>query len=220
MDKQLAKNAIQIFVPVVKIEKLIGTKLNYTVLSTQNLRQEDPSAYNMAIERSLFSYYPEPFDTFPKDLGYFRKEVVFSKFVDRFLKFASEKMGRTFQLPPKEQIYFEGAKGEVTCFLLHLANTLNNELFISDIVLQNPKNPNIREHTFDGYKGLGYGIFNEILLNIEDYARRKKYARIGLLASNKINMEIFSRRGFVIEESIIGERAMQSEQGYPMVKFL
>jgi len=220
MDKQLAKNSVEIFVPVEKIEKLIEAKLCCTSLATKLLREEDPSAYNMAIERSLFSYCPEPFETFPRELGFIRGATVFSKSVDKLLKFASEKLGRELTLPPKEQIYFEGKVGDATCFLLHLSNTVHNELFLSDILLQNPKNINLREETSSEYKGLGYGIFDEILANIQKYAQRKKYTRLGLLASNKINMEIFFRRGFVIEDTHIGERAKQSERGYPMVRFL
>jgi len=220
MDKQLEKNSIQVFIPVEKIEKIVGKKLSYITQNTMLLQKNDPSSYNMAIERSLITYYPEPISHLPEELGHIREDYCFSNTIDVFLKKVSKKMRLNIQLPHKEQICFEGEFGSINCFSLHLSNTLNNELFISDIFLQNPNNPNIVGQTSLDYKGLGHGIFDEILSNIENFALTKNYSKLGLLASNKVNMEIFKRRGFAIEDNHFGEIAKSVEMSYPMVKLL
>lgn len=220
MDKFLDKKEGSSFLPLTQIEDIIGAKLSFTCSTTNEIRKTDPSEYNMAIERSLFTYFPRVIPAIPEELGFYRERPNFYSKVTEFLKWASKQLKKDISLPPKEQICFSGTLKETECFNLHLANTVNNELFISDIFLQNPRNPNRLEQTGVGFRGLGNGIFDEIITNIEKCAKAANYSKIGLLASNKINMEIFARRGFVIEGTHYGERAKVIEMSYPMVKVL
>jgi hypothetical protein len=220
MDKLLDKKEGSIFLPLTEIEDVIGAKLSFACSTTNEIRKTDPCAYNMAIERSLFTYFPDVIPTIPEELGYFRTKPEFFSQVTKFLKWASKELKMDILLPPNEQICFSGALKEIECFNLHLANTLDNELFISDIFLQDPNKPNRMGQTGFGFRGLSNGIFDVVIQNIERYAREEQYSKIGLLASNKINMEIFARRGFIIEETHMGERAKSIEMSYPMVKVL
>jgi hypothetical protein len=220
MDKFLDERKCSIFLPLLQIEDAVGAKLKCSCSTTNEIRKTDPSGYNMAIERSLFTYFPNIIKLIPEELAAYREGSAFYSKVTKFLQGESKKLKEDISLPPKEQICFSGALKEIKCFNLHLANTLNNELFISDVFLQNIKNPNCIEETSVGFKGLGNGIFDEIMKNIEKFAELANYSKIGLLASNKTNMEIFARRGFVIEHTHHGKMAKIIELSYPMVKKL
>ena len=40
---------------------------------TNEIRNIDPSAYNMDIERSLFTYFPDIIPAIPEELGFYRE---------------------------------------------------------------------------------------------------------------------------------------------------
>jgi len=211
MDIKLDEVDISIFVPVERLHLLIGRELTHTHMCSDEIRANDSKAYNQAIERSLFSYFPKKIKSIPESLGAYRFSSEFYFHVELYLK----ELG--LETPPSEQVCFEGELDGEWCYSLHLANTLNEELFIADIAFQNPLFPNKMGHTEREYKGLGNGIFDFTLKNIYGYAAQSGYKRVGLLASNTVNMEIFLRRGFVIEDNILGKLARQYKQGYPMV---
>jgi hypothetical protein len=218
MNNKLDRVNPEIFIPISEIEGILGTKFEISCLHSYLLKRDDPILYNGAIERSVNVYIPAIIPNLPENLFKYRLK---SEFYSKLTKFLSKEYPKLLK-PPQEQIRYSSEINNITFLKLYLANTLENELFLSDIFLQNPFITSYEEslQISNGYQGLKHGIFDQILVNIEKFARLYDYSQIGLMASNELSMQIFKRRGFSLDNTFIAEYAKVIKQGYPMTKVL
>ena len=216
MDINIVKVEPSQFIPIPVIENLVGEKLDIEQYSSDYIRRNSPAMFNLAIERSLTKYTPHIFPNLPRELLPYRTLSQFYLYANEYLRSISKEIA----VAPKEQVCYTGRFKGILCFKVHLANALLDELFISDIFLQNPKETNYSDSVelSADYVGLGNGIFDLIISNIEQYALKYNYSTIGLVASTKISMNIFERRGYSIDNNQHGKRGEKLGMSYPMTK--
>ncbi len=195
-------------IPIDRIEAIIGRPLEHSRRVGAELRIQDPTDFNQAIERSIMRVVLSQEVQFPERFADIRREPSLYDAACRHI--LRHKLGSP---PPATQVYFQGSIEQGDCYILHLADTLESELYISDIYLCNPLIDGAAEHT-----SIGHGIFDEILRRIEAFARANGYARLGLSAYRERNMRSFAKRGFVVEDNMYGDVAQEVGMGYPMIK--
>jgi len=98
--------------------------------------------------------------------------------------------------PP--QALLECVEGGDEIIALHLVNS-QEELFLQDIVLQNPKGESIRRLPNQKLPGMGNRIFPEVMQNLESYARTNGFPRIGLYAAYTETVPVFESVGYSVD---------------------
>jgi GNAT superfamily N-acetyltransferase len=199
MDERLEERLVDTFVPIVEIEAIIGESVTHKRYTGTQIRRKSCSDYNFAIERSLLHTGCSVPDRF---LFVWEETTFFTK-LNRYLEKEYLKGNSPVAGVPGEQIEYVGSVGKHAVYDLHLANVYLDELYISYLFLQNPKQTSYAMTTVlsPDYKGLGNGIFDQILTNVEEHARSFGYGRLALHAANETLRDIYLRRGFETDEA-------------------
>ncbi len=201
---------VEVFLPVEQIQALMPRPLINRKLAFAEYPEEKR---NHALERSISKLVMRNF-FFPEVFAELRYQIDFQQVVQKYLQTHYPNQSPL----PNNQVYFKGSLAGVPdeVYIVHLAETLDNELFIADIVTQNPLG---QPNQSGDFEGLGHGVFMEFLQRLEDYAASNHYQQIGLVAASRWQKEMFERRGFVFEEDTpFGQYALMTDQGFPMNK--
>ncbi|MFN7160335.1 MAG: hypothetical protein ACK4NC_01865 [Candidatus Gracilibacteria bacterium] len=198
------------FIPIERVENIVGVPLEWKTFKTDVLRNTEHEEYNVALMRAVSHYIALGIYFPPSAYGiYFGPE--YEEMLTGFISLAEKTNQVKYPKVPSDQICFEAHANGGYRIRLYLAETCENkEIFLTDIFLG----------TAEGKESLGNGIFDTILNNIEAYAKENGYTQIGLLAAYERNMHSFSKRGYRVDNTPMGEAAKKTKQGYPMTKIL
>lgn len=215
--------------PIERIESVLGEGLVHEVVVGEDILSlpsgEGVIAFNTPIGKSIARIFLEHDVDFPEWLGRLSDKPGFYSEACRFLNDLNNgAFGSGIPLPPSCQIYFSGRRaGDVDftdesnyAYKLHLADVLFGDIYLNDIYLSNPF-----AASRDGrHVSLGQGIFDEILISIESYAKHMEYKAISLEAFRLRNLRAFEKRGFVMENNKLADLAKINGIGFPMRKTL
>lgn len=196
-------------IPVGKIRDIVDGPLESSTCRNEQLMLKDPINFNQALQRSMVKMVLSGVP-FPNELAELADQPVFRNALGMCLYEMGIKTA-----PSCVQVRFSGNLNDDEVYSVHLADVIGGELFLTDIVLSDPRDARKRV-----MGGLGHGVFDEIMLKIEEFAKQNRYRQIGLIAAFEKNMNTFSKRGFVVEENLFGKNAHKMGMSYPMVKFL
>lgn len=193
------------FIPLKTIADIFEAFVTIDVIENDQI---DDYCFNQGINRSISMITRKRGIILPKDFQFL---IADSSYLDQVKEFFVQ--NRVFDIIPKNQVEYEVFADGEFCLCLSLAETAEFELFISDLELKNP-------FSEVENSSMGHGVFNTVLKNIEKYAAENRYLRVGLIALDHRLMEVFQRRGYVIEDTLEGELAKEVGENYPMVKWV
>lgn len=194
-------------VPVEEIRNIMDGALECGTMRNEFLMLRKPSDFNQAIQRSMMKFV-EMGLFFPGEMA----DVAEQPYFKEFLKMYLHDMGVRVNLPTS-QVRFHGELENEEVFNVHLADVIGDELYLSDIVLRDPRDPQKR---IEG--GFGHGVFDKILNRLEGFGKQYGYKRLGLIAAHERNMRAFRKRGFFVESNTFGVNAQRMGMSYPMFK--
>lgn len=189
--KSIMKLDFDKVVPVEKIEKITGKSLERIEYINHEIQSIHPGALQQSLEFSMtILWVKKLIPCLPIRLEKLRGT---SEFADPAINFLKSNM----KSPAIDQRLFilRDSNGFNVCEL-HLADLIDNQWMISDIVLRSEEFASEDNSLLALHKGLGNGIFDIILQNLIAEAASSKVKNICLMAFTRSHQKIFEKRGY------------------------
>ena len=189
------ENEIRKIIPQ-RVEKVLGFVPSIVYYEDDCVRAHDLLRYNSGIMASANHFtleHPEYrfyiVEQFEKNGVYFSNMQAFFGSCQNLDEIVSCK-------PP--QTMLDCVEGNDEILALHLVET-QDELFLQDIVLQNPAGTST--HRLPGQKlpGIGNSVFGEVMRNLGTYALSNGYPRIALYAATVDHIPVFESVGYSLD---------------------
>jgi len=208
-----------------RVDSILGHDISIVYYDTEGVKHHDLHKYNSGVmaEANLFTRdepdYGGYIGSVFEELGItpYTLEEVFSTQQD-----FDEQIGAR----PKQAL-LQCIEGKDEILSLHLVETGTNmkqgpELFLQDILLQDPNGASQRRLPGQQLPGMGRGIFGELMANLGHFAISQGYPRVALTAATRDHVPVFLSVGYELDNRFpeFLDLAKDTNVQYPMVREL